>query len=210
MPGPHCYEYPRPAVTVDLVAFRVRDGALETLLIKRKHDPFAGRWAIPGGFLDMDETAEAGARREFREETTLEPPAKLTFVGAFDAPDRDPRGRTISLAHLGLLPPGTPVPAGADDAAEAAWLEVETLESNDLAFDHPAILEAARFRLTALLKEDDRRPLELLDRTFDPEAVRAVFLAVAGHARRAAPWLKSAEIQGFLAPTKGGRFRRRI
>jgi 8-oxo-dGTP diphosphatase len=208
MPGPHCYEYPRPAVTVDLVAFRVRDGRLETLLIRRARDPFAGRWAIPGGFLDMDETAQAGARREFREETTLDPPTLVEFLGAFDAPDRDPRGRTISLAHVGLMPPGTPDPAGADDAAEAAWREVDALEPPELAFDHAAILEAARSRLAAILKEDDGRWLDLLDSPFDLDAVASTLRAL-GLPQGAESWLEAAVRAGRVVTLEGGRHRRK-
>src|SRR5689334_8829310 len=123
MPGPYCYEYPRPAVTVDLVVFALEGQGLRTLLIRRGKDPFAGRWALPGGFLDIDEPIEAAARREFREETGLDAPEVVEFLGAFGDPGRDPRGRTISLAHVAALRGPVPPPTGGDDASAAAWLD---------------------------------------------------------------------------------------
>src|SRR5260370_16239936 len=100
-----CYEYPRPSVTVDIVLV-TREDKPRVLLIQRKHDPFAGAWAIPGGFVDMDETLEASARRELNEETGLEV-GKLEHLHTFGAPGRDPRGRTISVLFLG---PSSPAP----------------------------------------------------------------------------------------------------
>ena len=85
---------------------RFFDEALRVLLIRRGHDPFAGKWAIPGGFLEMDEPVEAGARRELKEETGLEIPGPIEPIGFFGEPGRDPRGRTITLAHAAVAPPG--------------------------------------------------------------------------------------------------------
>jgi len=142
MSQPFCYEYPRPAVTVDLVAFAREGSTLRVLLVRRKAEPFAGRWALPGGFLNLDEPAEAGARRELREETGLEVDGPVEPIGFFDAPGRDPRGRTISLAFATVVPSPLPAVAGADDAERAEWREVEGLAG--LAFDHDAILARAR------------------------------------------------------------------
>lgn len=208
MPGPYCYDYPRPAVTVDLVAFRCREGQLQVLLIQRKHEPFTGRWAIPGGFLDMDETAEAGARREFQEETTLTPPGTVSFLAAFDAPDRDPRARTISLAHVGLLPPSTPEPQGADDASHSAWVDLATLDFRSLAFDHAAILDTARHWLGTAAAFVDSWWLDLLDSPFDRESARGLFRTIEGHSRRAGPWLARLRQSGQIVVESDDHFRR--
>ena len=141
MAAPYCYEYPRPSLTVDLAVFAEVGGKTLVLLIRRKHDPFAGRWAIPGGFLEMDETAETAARRELKEETGVNHDGPVAFLGVWDAPGRDPRGRTISLAHVASVDGTPPRPTGADDAEESAWVDVET--ATGLAFDHDEILKAA-------------------------------------------------------------------
>src|SRR5262245_3974002 len=131
MPPPYCYDYPRPAVTVDLVAFALFADGLRVLLIRRRRDPFAGRRAIPGGFIEMDEPIEAAARRELREETGLEPAGPVELIGVFGDPGRDPRGRTISLAHAAAIRCPLPSIRGADDAAEAVWLD--PTQARDLA-----------------------------------------------------------------------------
>ena len=141
MPAPYCYEYPRPMVTVDLAVFSLVEQSLRVLLIRRGREPFAGKWAIPGGFLEMDEPAEAGARRELREETGLEIAGPVEPIGFFAKPGRDPRGRTITLAHAAVVRPGEHKTQGGDDAAEAAW--IKTGDSIDLAFDHAEILDQA-------------------------------------------------------------------
>ncbi|MFO0955991.1 MAG: NUDIX hydrolase [Isosphaeraceae bacterium] len=143
MAPPYCYPYPRPAVTVDLVVFAPDGPSRRVLLIRRKHDPFAGKLALPGGFLDMDERAMDGARRELREETGLDHPGPIAFVGYYDDPGRDPRGRTIGLAFAAVLDGPPPAVAGADDAAEALWLTLEAAVAADFAFDHAKILADA-------------------------------------------------------------------
>jgi 8-oxo-dGTP diphosphatase len=140
---PYCYEYPRPSVTVDVVLV-TREPQPRVLLIRRKHDPFAGKWAIPGGFIDMDETLEDSARRELHEETGVRVEA-LEQLHTFGDPGRDPRGRTISVVYLAHVNPAEVHPQGADDAAEAVWHALD--QPPPLAFDHDQILACARRRL---------------------------------------------------------------
>ena len=109
------YDYPRPSVTVD-VAIVTLHKRPRVLLIRRKHDPFAGTWALPGGFIDMNETLEDSARRELREETGVEA-AELIQLGTYGDPGRDPRGRTITVAYLARVKPRQLKPV----AADAQW-----------------------------------------------------------------------------------------
>jgi 8-oxo-dGTP diphosphatase len=131
--------YPHMAVTVDAVVFR--DGAEPSvLLIKRGRDPYAGKWAIPGGFAEMDETLLNAAHRELEEETRLTG-VTLDFLHYFDAIDRDPRERTLSLAFWGVVAEGVDQVKAADDAADVAWHPLSKLPA--LAFDHADVLERA-------------------------------------------------------------------
>ncbi|MBM4069920.1 MAG: NUDIX hydrolase [Planctomycetes bacterium] len=139
----YCYEFPRPAVTVDIVVL-TSDVRPRVLLIRRKHAPFAGMWAIPGGFVDMDESLADAARRELREETGVAG-KRLEQLGTFGAPGRDPRGRTISVVYLTRVDADQVQPRAADDAEEAAWHDLARLPR--LAFDHRDILKLARKRL---------------------------------------------------------------
>lgn len=135
----YSYKYPRPAVTTDCVLFSEDvNGNLCVPLIQRGDEPFKGCWAFPGGFLNMDEDAESGARRELLEETGLEVDS-IEQVGCFSAVDRDPRGRTISIAFYAFVPMADA--HGGDDAADARWFPVRALPA--LAFDHDMMLQAA-------------------------------------------------------------------
>ena len=138
---PYCYEYPRPAVTVDLVVFAHHAGEVLTLLVQRGSEPFAGSWAVPGGFLDIDEEIEVGARRELKEETGLDLTVPISFLGIFGKPGRDPRGRTISLAYVAYLPGEPPEVTGGDDAAAADWRPAQPYDPpTPLAFDHAEVI----------------------------------------------------------------------
>ena len=139
---PWQYKYQHMAVTTDCVIFTYEDRKLKVLLVQRGGDPFKGEWAFPGGFLRMDETAEQGALRELREETSLVPSA-IGQLGVFSDLDRDPRERVITIAWYALVKPSEVT--GGDDAAEAAWFPVDELPP--LAFDHGKIFEAAMERL---------------------------------------------------------------
>jgi 8-oxo-dGTP diphosphatase len=139
----YTYDYPRPAVTADAVVV-TREAKPRVLLVRRKHDPFAGMWAIPGGFVDMEETLEQAARRELHEETGVEV-EHLDQLHTFGDPRRDPRGRTISVVHLARADADQVRAKADDDAAEVAWYRLDKLPP--LAFDHAQILECARRRL---------------------------------------------------------------
>jgi 8-oxo-dGTP diphosphatase len=141
----HTYEYARPSVTVDIVVVTI-EAQPRVLLIRRKKEPFAGAWAIPGGFVDPGETLAAAAERELREETGVENVA-LEQLAAFGDPGRDPRGWTVSVAFLARVDPNTSATA-ADDAAAVDWHPLDALPQ-ELAFDHDKILARARARLAA-------------------------------------------------------------
>jgi 8-oxo-dGTP diphosphatase len=136
-------EYPRIDVTVDVVALTEVDGDLRLLVVRRGNPPFEGRWALPGGFLEVDEDLAAGAARELAEETGVElDPADLHQLGAYGAPDRDPRGRTISVTFRADLEREVDAQGG-DDAADAQWRPVASLGEDELAFDHATIVSDA-------------------------------------------------------------------
>lgn len=139
----YCYEYPRPAVTVDIVLFCRAGSDVEVLLIKRAREPFKGRWAFPGGFVDKDESLEHAASRELLEETGLSV-VNLEQIGAFGDPGRDPRGHTVSIVFCAVLDDCLHASAG-DDAADAAWHSA--LGPPKLAFDHKKILSLALKRV---------------------------------------------------------------
>ena len=140
--GTYTYDYPRPAVTTDCVIFGYDGKELKVLLIERGIEPFKGCWAFPGGFLNMDEDALAGARRELKEETGLED-AFIEQFHTFSEPGRDPRGRVITIAHYALVK--IQEVEGGDDAAQARWFPIG--EVPPLAFDHDRILRMAMSHL---------------------------------------------------------------
>jgi len=134
----YCYKYPRPAVTADCVVI-TKEAEPKVLLIERGADPYKGCWAFPGGFLNMDETTEQCAIRELKEETGLEVD-KVKEIGAYSKVDRDPRGRTITVAYLAVIDSPCEV-IGQDDAAKAQWFPLDALPK--LAFDHDDIMSDA-------------------------------------------------------------------
>ena len=136
----YTYTYPRPAVTADCVVM-TNEPQPKVLLIQRGASPFKGAWAFPGGFMNMDETTEECAIRELEEETGLKV-SELHQIGAYSKVDRDPRGRTITVAYLAIIDAPVPV-KGQDDAAKAEWFPIAELPH--LAFDHYDIMhDAAR------------------------------------------------------------------
>ena len=134
----YTYKYPRPAVTADCVVI-TREAEPKVLLIQRGADPYKGCWAFPGGFMNMDETTEQCAIRELEEETGLKV-STVRQIGAYSKVDRDPRGRTITVAYLAIIDKPAQV-TGQDDAAKAEWFPLSALP--ELAFDHVDIMADA-------------------------------------------------------------------
>ena len=134
----YIYKYPRPAVTADCVVM-TKETVPQVLLIERGADPYKGCWAFPGGFMNMDETAEQCAIRELEEETGMKV-TELHQIGAYSKVDRDPRGRTITVAYLVIINHPIAV-TGQDDAAKAQWFPIDALPL--LAFDHEDIMQDA-------------------------------------------------------------------
>ncbi len=147
------YAFEPFAVTVDLAVFTIREGALHVLLVERGEEPYAGRWALPGGFLLPDESAERAAQRELAEETGLADVGGLHLeqVRTYSAPDRDPRMRVVSVAFAALVA-DPPQARGGGDAARAAWLPYRPAAYRPLAFDHDRILADAHERVGAKLE----------------------------------------------------------
>lgn len=144
------YAYPRPSVTVDIVVYGYDGGRqLKLLLIQRGSEPFQGSWALPGGFVDMDEDLEAAALRELEEETGV----RDLFVEqlyTFGTPGRDPRGRVISVAYFSLVNLQDHPAVAASDAAQAEWFSLNELP--ELAFDHSEVIKMANDRLAAKVR----------------------------------------------------------
>lgn len=138
----YTYEYPRPALTVDCVLFGydTQEQSLNVLLIERLNDPYAGYWAFPGGFVDMNETAETAAHRELEEETKLKG-LDLKQFQVFSKVDRDPRGRVVSIGYWALVKPSDYHLVAASDARQAKWFDIKVLPQ--LAFDHQNVFEVA-------------------------------------------------------------------
>ena len=170
------YRHPRPAVTVDCVVFGLDDELLKVLLIQRDREPFAGRWALPGGFVEAEETLAQAAQRELTEETGV---AKvyLEQLASFGDPGRDPRDRVITVAYYWLVRRLDHAPRAASDARAVGWFPASRCPP--LAFDHGEIVALARRRLQAKLRE---QPVgfELLPRKFTLSQIQGVYEAVLG------------------------------
>lgn len=170
----YAYKYPHPAVATDCVIFGFDGMELKVLLIERGAEPYLGKWAFPGGFLKMDESAEEGARRELKEETNLSAAYMEQFY-TFSDPDRDPRERVISIAYYALVK--IEEVKGGDDAARAAWFALDRVPQ--LAFDHDRILRKA---LDKLRERIHFQPVgfELLPPKFTLKELQLLYEAILG------------------------------
>ena len=144
----YSYPYPHPAVTTDVAIFTIRNDELKVLLIKRALPPHKNEWALPGGFVNLEESLEEGARRELQEETGVSG-VYLEQLYTFGRPDRDPRERVITVAYYALIPSDKIELRAASDAEGVSWFGMKELPN--LAFDHEDILAMAHQRLVAKL-----------------------------------------------------------
>lgn len=223
---PYTYEYPRPALTCDVVAFTTRADDLAVLLIRRARDPFAGRWALPGGFVDRDEPLARAAARELSEETGLTG-VRMLQLGAYGDPGRDPRGHTVSVAYVTFLVSETPIAAG-DDAADAQWLSLRSLDvpgvkplhaslrtklpkgrrsvaprapKQELAFDHGVIIGDAYRRLCRALQNPlFDGALEVAPPRFTLAELRHVYEIVLGTAIEPRVFHRDFVAKGLVVP----------
>lgn len=158
----YTYAHPRPALTVDIVVFGLDEGDLKVLLIRRGQDPFEGRWALPGGFVDPNEALPDAARRELAEETGVTD-IFMEQLFTFGAVDRDPRERVVSVTYFALVNLHEHEVNAATDARDVAWFTVDDVP--ELAFDHDEILSVALTRLRGKVRY---QPIgfELLPRKF--------------------------------------------
>ncbi|WP_028851331.1 NUDIX hydrolase [Thermocrispum municipale] len=199
---------PRVLVAVDLVILTLREAKLHVLLTERGIDPFRGTYALPGGFLNNDkEDLLAAAHRELQEETALDPEnLHLEQLGAYGAPERDPRGRVISIAYLAISPE-LPEPSAGGDVTDAAWRLVDDVTSGrlTLAFDHHHILEEGIERARSKL-ERTTLATAFCGETFTIADLQRVYEAVWGV--RLDPrnfYRKAQHAPGFIVPVEAGR-----
>ena len=195
-------DYPILNVTVDIVVLTLRDGELCALAIRRGGPPYQGRWALPGGFVEIDEDLETAARRELMEETSVSPGSvRLEQLATYGAPRRDPRSRTVSVAWLAVLPRPA-VPEAGSDASHAAWRSADWLVSKGrLAFDHKQILTDGIERARAKL-EYTNIATAFLDAEFTIAELREVYEVVWGHPLDAGNFhRKVTKTEGFVEPT---------
>lgn len=193
-------KYARPSVACDVVIVSFRDLNLEVLLIERRHAPYEGFWALPGGFVEMDEGLEAAAAREVMEETgvsglCLEP------IGMFGNPERDPRGRVISAAYLALIRPPRRGPKAGDDAARAEWFPLRRLPG--LAFDHDKIIAAAKKRIQELFVLTPAA-FDLLPRRFSRTQMHVLCQEAMGRRYRQRSFFRTLERLPGLKPDSAG------
>lgn len=193
----YTYRHPHPAVTVDVVIFSVRDEELQLLLIERGVEPFKGAWALPGGFVRIDEALHDAAVRELAEETGLDC-AYLEQLGAFGQPDRDPRERVISIPYFAVMASGAIQLQGGSDARRAEWRSCNALPP--LAFDHERIVNLALKRIADRTRETGLALLFLPEEftLSELQRVHELLLGESIDKRNFRKWANSAD---YLEPT---------
>jgi 8-oxo-dGTP diphosphatase len=173
----YTYNHPRPSLTVDIVVFSVQSEHLQALLIRRGEEPYLGMWALPGGFVHLDESLEEAAERELREETGIQD-AYLEQLYTYGDPKRDPRGRVVTIAYFALVAADKPIcNEGGTDTTQACWFSINNLPP--LAFDHAEILAYALRRLRYKL-EYSAVGFELLPETFTLSEIQSTYEIILG------------------------------
>lgn len=167
-------DYPTFAVTVDNVILTMVEGRLHVLLVRRKEDPYAGFWALPGGFKRPDESLDRAAARELAEETGFAAPVRLTQLGAYGDPGRDPRTNVVTVAYLAVTSNISDVIAGTDAADARVWPVAEAMNSLELAFDHSAILTDGLQRAAEQIEQTDLA-LAFMGPTFSLSELQSVY-----------------------------------
>ncbi len=195
------YTHPRPALTADIALLAIRQGSLHCLLISRRDPPFAGRYALPGGFVEMGEGLEAAAKRELHEETGVRG-VYLEQLYTFGAPKRDPRGRVVTVAYYALVDSGRHPARASSDAAAVRWFPIDRLPP--LAFDHDEIIAAALERLRAKVNYTTAA-FELLPEDFTLEDLHRVYTIILGRPLDRRNFRKKILALGILRDT--GRLR---
>ncbi len=194
---PFTYDYPRPGVTVDCVVFGLDEKGLQVLLIQRDIDPFRGCWALPGGFVHIEESLDEAARRELEEETGLKG-IFLEQLYTFGNVGRDPRGRVISIAYFALVNVREHRVMAATDARNAAWFPVKVVPQ--MAFDHQQILQMALQRLEGKIRY---QPIgfELLPREFTLSQIQHLYETILGRPMDKRNFRKKILLTGLLVET---------
>ena len=194
----YTYEHPHPSVTTDCVVFAFDGKSLNLLLINRGIEPYKGAWALPGGFIHMDETAEDGALRELKEETGVED-IYLEQFHTFTTVDRDPRERVMTIAFLAFIRQDDYSVVAGDDAAKAQWFPVDNLP--ELAFDHKEIIKMALDKLRWKITYE---PLvfHLLNKTFTMTQLLTIYEVVIGKELDRRNFNKKMLQLGYVVPTE--------
>ncbi len=195
----YSYDHPRPSLAVDIVVFTIRENLLQLLLIRRANEPFLGSWALPGGFINMEEALEEAASRELSEETGIHE-AYLEQLYTYGEPNRDPRGRVVSVAYFALIPANPPVRGeGGNDSSQARWFPIDDLPA--LAFDHTEIVGYALRRLRYKL-EYTAVGFELLPEEFTLTEIQHAYEIILGEALDKRNFRRRMLASGIIEPTR--------